>query len=214
VVTPIHVVLVEDRRDTREALAALLAREPDLVLVGAHGSMESALRASATPAPDVALLDIELPGMSGIGGVRALRQRHPALQVLMITVREDDASVFEAICAGASGYLLKDTPPDGIARALRELVAGGAPMSPQIARKVVQAFARVAPPPRAAHELTAREVELLGLLVEGHGYKSVARALGISIDTVRFHVRNVYEKLHVHSKSEAVSQALRRGLIR
>ncbi len=212
--SPIQIVLVEDRRETREALAELLAREADLRVLGAYASMEDALRRTGEPAPDVALLDINLPGMSGIEGVRALRQRFPALQVLMITVREDDGAVFEAICAGASGYLLKDTPPDGIARALRELVAGGAPMSPQIARKVVQAFARVAPPPQAAHELTAREIELLSLLVEGHGYKSVARALGISIDTVRFHVRNVYEKLHVHSKSEAVSQALRRGLIR
>lgn len=218
---PIRILLVEDVRATREALAGLLAREPDLEVVLASESMEDALRGLDTSLrgqgdapPDVALLDIHLPGMSGIEGVRVLRKRHPAVQVLMLTVFEDDASVFEAICAGASGYLLKDTPPDGVARALRELAAGGAPMSPQIARKVVQAFARVAPPPSADHELTARELELLALLVEGHGYKAIARALGISIDTVRFHVRHVYEKLHVHSKSEAVSQALRRGLIR
>lgn len=211
---PIRILLVEDVRATREGLTELIAREADLVVALAAASMEEALAARVEPGPDVALLDVRLPGMSGIEGVRALRLRWPAIQALMLTVQEDDASVFEAICAGASGYLLKDTPPDGIARALRELAAGGAPMSPPIARKVVQAFARVAPAPRAECDLTERERELLTLLAEGHGYKTVARELGISVDTVRFHVRNVYAKLHVHSKSEAVSQALRRGLIR
>jgi DNA-binding NarL/FixJ family response regulator len=211
---PIRVLLVEDQRAMREALVDLLGGEPGLEVTGAHVSMEEALARTAAPGPDVALLDVNLPGMSGIEGVRALRARFPRLQALMLTVREDDDSVFEAICAGACGYLLKDTPPERVVSALRELAGGGAPMSPQVARRVVQAFARVAPPPEAPHGLTPRELELLGLLAEGHGYKTAARTLGCSIDTVRFHVRNVYEKLHVHSKSEAVSQALRRGLIR
>jgi DNA-binding NarL/FixJ family response regulator len=132
----------------------------------------------------------------------------------MLTVHADDERVLEAVCAGASGYLLKDTPPVRLVEALRELAAGGAPMTPEIARKVVRMFQRVAPRQEEGHHLTTREVEVLRALADGHSYKTAARALGLALDTVRFHVRGIYTKLHVHSKSEAVLAALRRGIVR
>jgi DNA-binding NarL/FixJ family response regulator len=211
----IAVALVEDQRQTREGLALLIGGAPGCSVVGAFGSMEEALRALVPDhAPDVALCDIGLPGMSGIEGVRLLRERFPALQILMLTVFADNEHVFEAICAGASGYLLKDTPPARLLESIRELAEGGAPMSPEVARKVVTMFARTPPPRTVEHRLSPRELELLQLLAQGHGYKTAARAMGVAIDTVRFHVRNVYEKLHVHSKSEAVIKALKQGLVR
>lgn len=210
----IRLAIVEDQPQTREGLATLLRGTEGCRVLGAFGSMEDALAALGSEAPDVALLDIELPGMSGIEGVRRLKQRFSSIQILMLTVFADNDHVFEAICAGASGYLLKDTPPDRLTEAVRELVAGGAPMSPEIARKVVGMFSRVAPPRTEDHKLSPREVELLKLLAEGHSYKTAARALSISIDTVRFHIRNIYDKLHVHSKSEAVILALRQGIVR
>jgi DNA-binding NarL/FixJ family response regulator len=210
----IRLAIVEDQPQTREGLAMLLSSMEGCRVLGAFGSMEEALAALGPETPDVALLDIELPGMSGIDGVRRLKQRFPSIQILMLTVFADNDHVFEAICAGASGYLLKDTPPDRLTEAVRELVAGGAPMSPEIARKVVGMFSRVAPPRTEDHKLSPREVDLLKLLAEGHSYKTAARALSISIDTVRFHIRNIYDKLHVHSKSEAVILALRQGIVR
>ena len=210
----IRLAIVEDQEQTREGLAILLRGMPGCRLVGAFESMERALRELKNEPPHVALLDIQLPGMSGIEGVRLLKERFPDLQVLMLTVFADNDHVFEAICAGASGYLLKDTPPERLTEAIRELHAGGAPMSPEIARKVVGMFGKVAPPRKEEHRLSPREVELLKLLAEGHSYKTAAKALSISIDTVRFHIRNIYDKLHVHSKSEAVIQALRQGIVR
>jgi len=210
----IRLAIVEDQDRTREGLAILLRGMPGCRLVGAFESMERALRELKNEPPHVALLDIQLPGMSGIEGVRLLKERFPDLQVLMLTVFADNDHVFEAICAGASGYLLKDTPPERLTEAIRELHAGGAPMSPEIARKVVGMFGKVAPPRKEEHRLSPREVELLKLLAEGHSYKTAAKALSISIDTVRFHIRNIYDKLHVHSKSEAVIQALRQGIVR
>ena len=210
----IRIAIVEDQAQTREGLAILLRNTPGFRLVGAFGSMESALSTLRGEKPDVALLDIELPGISGIEGVGKLGEQLPDLQVLMLTVFADNDHVFEAICAGASGYLLKDTPPARLTEAIRELYAGGAPMSPEIARKVVGMFSKVAPPRKEEHRLSPREVELLKLLAEGHSYKTAAKALAISIDTVRFHIRNIYDKLHVHSKSEAVILALRQGIVR
>lgn len=209
---PIRVLLVEDQTRLREGLALMIDGTPGLCTAGSFGSMEEALRALAAARPDVAMVDLGLPGMSGIEGVRAIRERAPATHVLILTVHDDDAHVFEAICAGASGYLLKDTPPAQLLEAIAELGAGGAPMSPSIARRVVSTFHRVAPP-APAQRLSPREVEVLDLLAHGHSYKTAAGALGVSIDTVRFHVRHIYDKLHVHSKSAAVRTALQQGLI-
>lgn len=209
----IRVAIVEDERRTREGLAALIGGARGFRVVGAFGSMEEALEGAPAGELDVMLADIGLPGMSGTEGVRRFKQRRPELQILMLSVHADDEHVFAAICAGACGYLLKDTPPAALLEAIRELHGGGAPMSPGIARSVVTTFQRFAPPAGAAHGLSARELDVLKLLVDGHSYKTAARALELSIDTVRFHVRHVYEKLHVHSKSEAVRAALERRIL-
>jgi DNA-binding NarL/FixJ family response regulator len=214
---PIRVAIVEDQVRLREGLTALIAGTEGFAIVGSFGSMEDAIAALERPtrdAPHVLLADIGLPGISGIEGVRRLKARHPSLQILMLTVYSDDDHIFEAICAGACGYLLKDTPPARLLEAVRELHAGGAPMSPEVARKAVTMFQKVAPPRDEGHKLSARELEVLQLLAEGHSYKMVADGLSVSLDTVRFHIRNIYEKLHVHSKSEAVIAALRRGIVR
>jgi DNA-binding NarL/FixJ family response regulator len=209
---PIRVMLVEDQPRLREGLALLIDGTPGLHTAGSFGCMEDALRGLAAARPDVAMVDLGLPGMSGIEGTRAIREQAPLTHVLILTVHDDDAHVFEAICAGASGYLLKDTPPPQLLAAIRELASGGAPMSPAIARRVVSTFHKVAPPV-ADQRLSPRETEVLDLLAQGHSYKTAAAALAVSIDTVRFHVRHIYDKLHVHSKSAAVRTALRHGLI-
>ena len=154
----IKVAIIEDERSTRECLAAIVGGTPGCRTVGSFGSMEEALRALQREAPDVTLSDIGLPGMSGIEGVRQLKVSHPDMQILMLTVYADDDHIFEAICAGASGYLLKDTPPARLIEAIREVHAGGAPMSPEIARRVVTMFKRSAPPPESAARLTPREI--------------------------------------------------------
>jgi DNA-binding NarL/FixJ family response regulator len=176
--------------------------------------MEEALDRLPQDPPDVLLTDIGLPGLSGIDGVRRLRASFPEMHVLMLTVHADNDHLFEAICAGASGYLLKETPPARLLEAIREVQTGGAPMSPEVARKVVVMFQKIVPPKAEEQRLSSRELELLKLLAEGHSYKTAAHALSLTIDGIRFHVRNIYERLHVHSKSEAVLKALRSGLIR
>jgi DNA-binding NarL/FixJ family response regulator len=150
--------------------------------------------------------------MSGIEGIRLLRDRHPDIQVLMLTVYDDDERIFEAMCAGASGYLLKKTPPARLLDSLREVVNGGAPMSPEVARRVIALFREVRPPDQADYHLTPHEIRLLKLLVEGHNYKTAATELNVSVNTISFHMKHIYEKLQVHSKSEAVSKALRNRL--
>lgn len=210
----IKVAFVEDQRQTREGLAALVGGTPGFRVVGSFASMEEALAKIPWEVPDVVLADIQLPGISGIEGVRRIKERYPAMPILMLTVYDDNDSVFEAVCAGACGYLLKDTPPAKLLDAIRELGDGGAPMTPGIARKVVAMFQRVAAPRLEEHRLSPRELDVLKLLADGHSYKTAAAALGLGIDTVRYHVRHIYEKLHVHSKSEAVLKALRGGLLR
>lgn len=210
----IQVAIVEDRAETRDGLASLIDGTDGFHTIGRFGSMEEALAKLQHHAPEVLLADIGLPGMTGIEGVRLLKQRHPELLILMLTVYADNEHVFEAICAGASGYLLKDTPPERLIEAIRELAGGGAPMTPEIARKVVTMFSKVAPKPSEETALSPREREILKLLAEGHSYKTAAKALELSIDTVRFHIRHIYDKLHVHSKSAAVVAALRQGLVR
>src|SRR5262245_9341954 len=152
--------------------------------------------------------------MSGIDGVRRVKERLPGCQVVMLTVYSDNDRVFDALCAGASGYVLKDTPPEQLVAAIREVEGGGAPMTPEIARKVVTMFRQVAPPRSSDHALTTRELEVLQSLADGHSYKTAGVELGLALDTIRFHVRSIYAKLQVHSKSEAVRAALTRRLVR
>jgi DNA-binding NarL/FixJ family response regulator len=210
-IVPIRVALVEDQRRTREGLATLIGACGDLEISGQYDSMEAALPAIVRERPDVLLADIGLPGMSGIEGVRRIHESHPQLPILMLTVHGDDDSVFAAVCAGACGYLLKETEPARLLECIREVHAGGAPMSPEIARQVVLTFRKLAPAKQLEVELSARQVEILQMLAEGHSYKTCAESLGLSLDTVRFHVRRIYESLHVHSRSEAVWKALGGG---
>jgi DNA-binding NarL/FixJ family response regulator len=209
----VDVLIVEDQREIREGLARLIDRAAGFRSVGQFRSIEAALAGRLSAPPAVALLDIGLPGMSGIAGIEPLKARYPKMLVLMITVHDDDERIFEAMCAGASGYLLKKTPPEKLVESVREVLAGGAPMSPEVARRVVELFRKFQPPERADYHLTPYELRVLGMLVDGHNYKTAAAELGVTVHAVSFHVRHVYEKLRVHSKSEAVARALRLRLL-
>ena len=209
----VKVAIIEDQRDIREGLAAMLRFASGYACTGSYRSMEEALERIKHDVPDVALVDIGLPGMNGIEGIRLLKERHPRTLLLMLTVYEDDEYIFNALCAGACGYLLKKTPPARLLESLREALEGGAPMSPEVASRVVRLFREFSPPERADYHLTPHETRLLKLLVEGHNYKTAAIEVGSSLTTVAFHMRNIYEKLQVHSKSEAVAKALRNRLV-
>lgn len=208
------VTIIEDDRRIREGLSALIKGTPGYQCAGLFRSMEEALAEPWGELPDVALVDIGLPGMSGIDGLSILHQRYPRVSLLMLTVYEDDERIFQALCAGACGYLLKKTPPAKLIECLGEAVGGGAPMSPEVARRVLGLFRDIRPPVPVDHDLTPHELRILKLLVEGHNYQSAAAELGVSFSTINFHVQNIYGKLQVHSKSEAVSKALRHRLIR
>ncbi len=210
----IRVWLVEDQHGIRNSLTALVSATPGFECSGSFGSMEAALEALAGQPPHVALVDIGLPGMSGIEGVRRLRDFRPEICSLILTVYDDDDRIMEALCAGANGYLLKDTPPVRLLEAIRDSAAGGSPMSPEVARRVVELFRRVQPPPKADYQLTPHEARILNLLVRGETCKTAAGKLGVTVNTISYHVRHIYEKLHVHSRSEVVARALQRGLVR
>ena len=211
---PVTVAIIDDDRLIREGLAALINGSEGYRCAGAFRSMEEALAQPWKEIPDIALVDIGLPGMSGIQGLSLLRAKYPAVALLMLTVYEDDERIFEALCAGASGYLLKKTPPGKLLESLREALDGGAPMSPEVARRVVRLFREIRQPERMTCDLTPHELRLLKLLVEGHNYQSAAAELGVSFSTINFHMQNIYAKLQVHSKSEAVAKALRHRLVR
>lgn len=208
------VVIIEDLRDIREGLAALLNGTEGYKCVGKFGSMEEALRNIQRDVPDVVLSDIGLPGMDGIEGVRIIKEKYPEMTILMLSVYTDNDRIFDALCAGAQGYLLKKTPPSRLVESLNEAVGGGAPMSPEIARKVITLFRDIRPPERVDYDLTPHETRLLKLLVEGHTKRSAASEIGVSVNTVSFHLKRVYEKLQVHSKSEAVAKALKNRIIK
>ena len=196
---------------TRDGLAMLIDGTPGFRCIGQFASVEEALLRCEDP--HVLLLDIHLPGMPGSEGVKHFRVRFPAAQILMLTVFAEQEKVFESICNGACGYLLKKTPPAKLLEAIAEAHNGGAPMSPEIARKVVSLFQKTVPAGNQAERLSPQEIRLLELLAQGHSYRSSAGRMNISVNTVRNHIRSIYDKLHVHSKSEAVGRALRDRLI-
>jgi DNA-binding NarL/FixJ family response regulator len=210
----INVCIVEDQRDIREGIEQLINAAPGYRCVGSYGSMEQALPYLKEKSPDVALIDIGLPGMSGIEGVKELRSRSSSISLLVLTVYSDDNRILEALCAGAHGYLLKNTTPARLLESLKEVRDGGAPMSPEIARRVVELFQKFHPPARVDYELTPHEERILRLLVSGENYKTTAAKLGVSVNTVSYHVRRIYEKLQVHSRTDAVAKALRSGMFR
>ena len=211
--TTIRVAIVEDRREIREGLAMIINGTPGFSCTGAYRTMEDALDRIGHELPDVVLNDIGLPGMSGIEGIRILKERYPKLLILMLTIYDDDERIFDALCAGASGYLLKKTQPARLLESLREAVEGGAPMSPEVARRVIALFRDFRAPEAVSSGLTPHEIRLLRLFVEGHNYKTAAAELGVTVHTISFHLRSIYEKLQVHSKSEAVAKALRNRLV-
>jgi DNA-binding NarL/FixJ family response regulator len=210
---PIRVVIIEDEKEVRNGFSFIIENTEGFTCIGDFKSYEEAL-VSLVASPDVLLSDIGLSGMSGIDGVRLFREKFPSSAVIMLTVYSDDDKIFRSLCNGASGYVLKKEPPARILDAIREVHAGGAPMSPEIAMRVLTAFRALSPPkPQADTLLSRREEEVLQELVQGNSYKSTADHLFISIHTVRFHIRSIYEKLHVHSKSEAVAKALKDRLV-
>jgi len=199
----ITISIVEDQRDMRESLVEWLGNAPGLRCVGAHASAEEALRDIPAENPDVVLMDINLTGMNGIQCVSRLKERLPKTQVLMLTTYAEGDMIFDSLRAGANGYLLKNMPREELVSAVEQVHSGGAPMSLQIARKVINHFHRSKKPSAELAQLTARELEILKQLAKGYLYKEIAEHLGISLSTVRTHVSAVYEKLHVQSRTEA-----------
>ena len=208
-----RVVLIEDVREVRDGLSALISGTPGYECVATYGRMETALAKIKGDDPDVILTDLGLPGISGIDGIERLRGMFPQTPVVALTIFDNDEQIFDALCRGASGYLLKTTPPARLLEALQEAVDGGSPMSPAIASRVVRLFRTFRPPEHAEYRLTPQETQLLKLLVDGHHKKTAAREMGISFHTVSFHLKNIYDKLQVHSKTEAVAKALREKLV-
>lgn len=211
----INVAIVEDNTTIREGLAALINGTEGYKCVGSFGDVESFLPKINILDIDVVLMDIGLPGMNGIEGVKNAMVKDPDLSVLMLTVYEESEFVFDALCAGACGYLVKKTPPTRLLEAIKDANDGGSPMSSRIARQVITAFkeGKNISSDEKDFDLTEREVSVLNLLADGFNYQEIAETLYISVDTVRHHIRNIYKKLHVHSQSEAVAKAIRKKII-
>jgi DNA-binding NarL/FixJ family response regulator len=207
---PITVSIVEDNDKLRETLSRVLSRAEGFQLLSEHPSAEDALKNLPAIKPNVVLMDINLPGMNGVACVRELKKVLPAIQVMMLTVYEDTENIFEALAAGASGYMLKRTSRDELLEAIREVHRGGSPMTTHIARKVVQSFQRAPAPASPTENLSEREQQVLDLLSQGLIYKEIAEKLGISYETVHTYIRRIYEKLQVRTRTEAVAKFLRK----
>jgi DNA-binding NarL/FixJ family response regulator len=206
----IKVSIVEDDNRIRESLAVLIDGGENIRCISTHATAEEAVAQIPLKKPDVVLMDINLPKMSGIECVRKLKTLLPKLQILMLTMYEDDDLVFQSLTAGASGYLVKRTSPAELLQAIEEVHSGASPMSGKIARTVVEYFQKLQNSLPQDENLSKREQEILDLLVKGYRYKEIADALSISFETVRSHLKNIYDKMHVHSRTEAVVKYLRR----
>lgn len=200
----IKVGIIEDNRALRESLTNLFNNTEGMQCTLSLKSLSNVVNAITEATPDIILMDIGLPGISGIDGVKIVRNYFPDVRIMMFTVFEDDDKIFDSICSGASGYLLKKTPPEQIIRAVRDLYTGGAPMTPTIANRTLQLFREKIRPPIQDYGLSAREKEILEFLSEGLSYQKIADKLFISISTVRTHIGSIYEKLQVNSKIEAI----------
>jgi len=211
----INVAIVEDNNTIREGLAALINGTEGYKCIGAFGDVESFLPKINSLPINVVLMDIGLPGMNGIEGAKSVVLKNPDLSILMLTIYEESEFVFDALCAGACGYLVKKTPPARLLEAIKDANDGGSPMSSRIARQVITAFKEgknIVTHPQN-YDLSDREISVLNLLSDGCNYQEIAETLFISVDTVRHHIRNIYKKLHVHSQSEAVAKAIRKKII-
>ena len=210
---PIKILLYEDNEALRGSVVLLLAEEPDFELQAAMPDAETVTTDIAELTPDVILMDIDMPGISGVEAVRRIRLVHPSLPVIMLTVFDDNENIFNAICAGASGYILKSYTMEELPDAIRDVLRGGAPMTGSVARKVLGMVPQAKNTGPESSGLTAKETAILQYLVKGYSYKMIAAEQKISIDTVRFHIKKIYDKLHVHSATEAVSKAIKNKLV-
>lgn len=204
----IKLSIVEDDPEIRNNLALIINTSEGMICERTYSNAEDFLDQLDAETPDIVLMDISLPGITGVRAVEKMKESRPDVEALMLTVHQDDQLVFDSLCAGASGYLVKSTPPDRIVDAIREAIAGGAPMSTSIARMVVKSFRK-----KQQSDLTEREMDVLDQLCKGKSYKLIADALFISQDTVRSHIKSIYKKLEVNSKSEAVAKALKDRLV-
>lgn len=201
-IAPKHIVIVEDDPIIREAFKTLISQKGDYLVTNAYSNAEDAIRNLTNDSPDICLMDIELPGMNGIDAIGKIKKIKPEVQVVVVTVYENDELVFKALCEGASGYLTKNSSPNKIIDSLKELESGGAPMSTNIARLVVSSFHKNRQSP-----LSPRELEVLELLASGMSYSAIADKLFVDKETIRTHIKNIYLKLEVHSKAEAIEKA-------
>jgi len=208
----IKVIIFDDNDTLRDSVAMLLQETKDFTLAGSYAHCLDVTENIKETKPDVVIMDIDMPGMNGIEGVKQIRKHFPTVQILMLTVFDDDEKVFAAIKAGAGGYILKNAEPENLLHSISEVYNGGAPMTPGIARKVLQQFQTFLPEEKKDYHLSNREKEVLGLLVEGLSYKMIAGKLNITYDTVRAHMKKIYEKLHVASMTEAVAKAINQKL--
>lgn len=208
----IYIALIEDNALVRKGWEMALNAAEDMRVVGSFSSCEQAFKSDSIGDADIVLMDIGLPGMSGIEGTDWLKAHYPEMIIVMCTVHEDNEKIFDALCAGAVGYLLKNTPPDELIKSLREAYQGGSPMTPTVARKVIQSFQKSTKPD--AVQLTEQEQKILQLMARGNTYAAIAEEVFLSVDGVYYHIRHIYEKLHVHSRVEAVAKGLKNRLIR
>lgn len=204
----IRVIIVEDDKEIRESLSVFLDESEGIKFAGSFADGETALKNIPELLPDVILMDISLPGMNGIECVKKIREKDEEIDIIMLTVHKNDEMIFDSLCSGACGYLMKNTPPSEIIEAIKEVRNGGSPMSTEIARRIVTSFHA-----KKTIDFTSREHEVLGLLCKGLSYKSIADKLFVSIETVHFHIKNIYRKLHVNSKSQAVAKAIKEKLV-
>ncbi|RLD14438.1 DNA-binding response regulator [candidate division KSB1 bacterium] len=211
----IYIVLIEDNAAIRRGWEMVLNNAENMKVIGSFVNCEQAFASPAIAEADIVLMDIGLPGMSGIEGVRYLKERYPQQIIVMCTVHEDDEKIFDALCAGAVGYLLKKTPPDKLADALWEAYQGGSPMTPTVARKVIASFQKkpIKTPTGETVSLSEREQQILERMAQGKSYAAIADEICLSVDGVYYHIRHIYEKLQVHSRAEAVAKGIKNRLI-
>ncbi|MCC7525736.1 MAG: response regulator transcription factor [Chitinophagaceae bacterium] len=209
----IKLLIYDDSDAIRLSMEALFSDREDFAIAGLMSNAETVETDIAELKPDIVLMDIDMPVVDGVGAVKRIRKINNSVPILMLTIFDDNEHIFSAICAGASGYLLKSTSSEELIYSIKNVLAGGAPMSGSVAKKVLGMIPRAETESETVKALSAREIEILGFLVKGYSYKMIASELGISIDTIRFHIKNIYEKLHVHSATEAVSKAIKDRLV-
>src|SRR6476619_2640609 len=208
----IKVIIFDDNDSLRDSITMLLKDTPDFILAGSYSHCLDVIENIQETKPDVVLMDIDMPGINGIEGVKLIRKNFPTVQILMLTVFDDDEKVFASIKAGAAGYILKNAEPNNLLQAISEVYNGGAPMTPGIAKKVLHQFQAILPEEEKDYHFSIREKEVLGLLVDGLSYKMIAAQLSMTYDTIRTHMKKIYEKLHVASMTEAVAKAISQNI--